>query len=146
MVRQNHLIPSKPFDTGWYLFFAYVIRLLNELSARYIMIMSSLYHQIKNLLLINKSALWHSVLIIRILFIWFLAGRFGVTMFSNLMALNPYGIWLTISYTWMLNSLLAFLRFSLRYCIDLFGRSWKSLKSSSSWICVSFIYNFKFGG
>ena len=60
MVRQNHLIPSKPFDTGWYLFFAYVIRFLDELSAGCIMIMSNLYHQIKNLLLNNKPTVWHS--------------------------------------------------------------------------------------
>ena len=40
------------------------------------MIMSNLYHQIKNLLLINKPILWHSVLIVGILFIWFLAGWF----------------------------------------------------------------------
>ena len=76
MGRQNHLSPSKPFDTGWYLFFAYVIRFLDELSAGCIMIMSNLHHQIKNLLLINKPTLWHSVLIVGILFIWFITGWF----------------------------------------------------------------------
>ena len=76
MVRLNYLNPSKPFDAGWYLFFDYVIQLLDELSAGCIMIMSNIYHQIKNLLLINKPVLWHSVLIIGILFIWFLAGWF----------------------------------------------------------------------
>ena len=40
------------------------------------MIISNLYHQIKNLLLVNKSVLWHGILIFGIFLIWLMAGWF----------------------------------------------------------------------
>ena len=72
--RQHHLNPSKPFDTGWYLFFTYLIRFIDELSAGCIMIISTLFHQIKNFLLVNRSIIWHGLLIFGMILIWFLAG------------------------------------------------------------------------
>ncbi len=38
------------------------------------MIISDIYHQIKNLLLVNKSLIWHGLLLIGIILIWFMAG------------------------------------------------------------------------